>query len=102
MMFCPRCGSMLLPDLDKKQIRCRNCNYKESKNKSIIVKEKINNKEKIKIIDKNIETLPKTQMDCPKCGNNQAYYWLVQTRSSDEAETQFFRCVKCDHQWRNY
>jgi len=101
-MFCPKCGSILFPDLEKKGIRCKNCNYKESKSKSMIVKEKINNKDKIKIIDKNIETLPKTQVDCPKCGNNQAYYWLVQTRSSDEAETQFFRCVKCDHQWRNY
>ena len=56
MMFCPKCGSMLLPDLDKKKIRCRNCNYKESRNKSIIVKERINNKDKIKVIDKNIET----------------------------------------------
>lgn len=102
MMFCPKCSSMLLPDLNKKDIVCRNCNYKEGKNKNIIIKEKINNKEKIKIIDKNIETLPKTQIDCPKCGNNQAYYWLVQTRSSDEAETQFFRCIKCDHQWRSY
>lgn len=102
MIFCPKCGSMLLPDLDKKQIKCRNCSYKESKNKSIIVKEKINNKDKIKIIDKNVETLPKTQVECPKCGNGHAYYWLIQTRSSDEAETQFFRCAKCDHQWRNY
>ena len=102
MMFCPKCGSILLPDLDKKVIKCRNCNYKESKNKNIVIKEKINNKEKIKIIDKNIETLPKTQVDCPKCGHNQAYYWLVQTRASDEPETQFFRCVKCNHQWRSY
>ena len=76
MMFCPKCGSILFPDLEKKGIRCKNCNYKESKSKSMIVKEKINNKDKIKIIDKNIETLPKTQVDCPKCGNNQAYTGL--------------------------
>jgi DNA-directed RNA polymerase subunit M len=102
MMFCPRCGGIILPDLEKKGIKCSKCNYRETKNKSMVVKEKVNNKEKIKIIDKNIETLPKTQVECPKCKNNQAYYWLVQTRASDEPETQFFRCTKCDHQWRNY
>ena len=102
MMFCPRCGSILIPDFNKKIIKCNGCNYKEDKNRNMVVKEKLNNKDKIKIIDKNIETLPKTQIECPKCGNNQAYYWLVQTRASDEAETQFFRCAKCDHQWRNY
>jgi|SRR3989338_3723345 len=102
MMFCPKCGSILLPDLEKKIIRCSSCNYKEDKNRNIIIKEVVNNKDRIRVIDKNIETLPKTQIECPKCGNNQAYYWLVQTRASDEAETQFFRCIKCDHQWRNY
>tara|TARA_Y100000034_G_scaffold100894_1_gene124789 strand:- start:206 stop:514 length:309 start_codon:yes stop_codon:yes gene_type:complete len=102
MMFCPRCSAMLLPDLEKKQIKCSSCNYKEGKNKNIVVKEKITTKENIKVVEKNIETLPKTQINCPKCENGQAYYWLVQTRSSDESETQFFRCVKCDHQWRDY
>ena len=102
MMFCPKCGGIILPDLEKKGIKCSKCNYKESKNKTIMITEKIKSKAKINIIDKNIETLPKTQADCPKCAHNQAYYWLVQTRSTDEPETQFFRCVKCDHQWRNY
>ncbi|MGH9996735.1 MAG: transcription factor S, partial [Nitrososphaeraceae archaeon] len=24
------------------------------------------------------------------------------TRSADEATTQFYRCTKCSHTWRNY
>ncbi len=37
---------------------------------------------------------------CPKCGNNQARWWIVQTDSADEPSTQFFRCTKCMHTWR--
>lgn len=37
---------------------------------------------------------------CPKCGNNQARWWIVQTDSADEPSTQFFRCTRCMHTWR--
>jgi DNA-directed RNA polymerase subunit M/transcription elongation factor TFIIS len=37
---------------------------------------------------------------CPKCGNNKARWWIVQTDSADEPSTQFFRCTKCNHTWR--
>ncbi|HXS59203.1 MAG TPA: zinc ribbon domain-containing protein [Candidatus Sulfopaludibacter sp.] len=37
---------------------------------------------------------------CPKCGNNQSRWWIVQTDSADEPSTQFFRCTKCMHTWR--
>jgi DNA-directed RNA polymerase subunit M len=70
--------------------------------KTIKLGEKTELVKKVEIIDKTIETLPKTESKCPKCNHNKAYYWLAQTRSADEAETQFFRCVKCSHQWRQY
>ena len=50
--------------------------------------------EKIHPIDKEVE--------CPKCGNTEAYYWTIQTRSGDEAETKFHKCTKCKHTWRDY
>jgi len=40
-------------------------------------------------------------IECPKCGNRQAFWWIVQTDSADEPSTQFFRCTKCNHTWRN-
>jgi DNA-directed RNA polymerase subunit M len=27
---------------------------------------------------------------------------MVQTRRADESATQFFRCTKCGHTWREY
>lgn len=38
---------------------------------------------------------------CPNCGNKQAFWWIGQTDSADEPITQFFRCTKCNHTWRN-
>jgi len=49
-----------------------------------------------------LEVLPKTVATCPKCGNNEAYYWEVQTRSADEPATRFFKCTRCGHVWREY
>jgi len=48
------------------------------------------------------EMLPLTDASCPKCGHDRAYYWLIQTRASDEPETKFMRCQKCKHTWRDY
>jgi len=41
------------------------------------------------------------KVECPKCGNTQAFWWITQTDSADEPSTQFFRCTKCSHTWRN-
>ena len=101
MMFCEKCGTLIVPN-EKKQLKCSSCGYK-SKQKSLVIKEKVNNKKPaIEIVDKTIETLPKTEVECPKCGNNQAFYWTAQTRASDEGETIFYKCIKCSNQWRDY
>jgi len=49
-----------------------------------------------------LKTLPTEKVECPKCGNMEAYVWLVQTRGADESSTQFFRCTKCRVTWREY
>jgi len=100
-MFCPKCGAILIVKKDSDKIGC-SCGYQARNVKNIIIKEKVAPAKKIEVIDKTIETLPKTDIKCPKCGHDKAYYWLVQTRASDEGDTQFFRCVKCNHYWRSY
>ena len=58
--------------------------------------------ETIAVVEKKVETLPKTKEECPKCKHPEAYYWLLQTRAADEAATRFFRCAKCNYTWRVY
>jgi len=101
MIFCPKCGSILIPNKnDPKRVACSSCNYVSRQQKKISVKEKNEEQAVIEVVDKTIETLPKTDAECPQCKHRKAFYWTAQTRSADEAETQFFRCVKCSHQWR--
>lgn len=105
MLFCPECGTLLVPKEDGKKtiLKCQNCNYSNVENEEILLHEKVEKKKKIEVVDENdIETLPKTDEECPKCGNKEAYYWSVQTRAGDEAETRFFQCTKCGHRWRDY
>lgn len=52
--------------------------------------------------DQGLKTNPTAQISCPKCENNLAYTWQVQTRAGDEGATQFFRCIKCGHTFRLY
>jgi transcription factor S len=34
--------------------------------------------------DKDLSTEPTISIECPRCGNNKAYVWQVQTRGVDE------------------
>ena len=105
MQFCPKCGTIILPNksTSKTKLACPSCNYKFiQKKEPMLLKEKIINNEKIEVVDKKIEILPKVDQECPKCKNNNAYFWLLQTRSADEAETTFYKCTKCNYTWRTY
>ena len=108
MMFCPKCGSVIVPKKTKTtgniRLSCASCNYATNKKEKIVLKEKnrLDKKDDIEVIDKRVETLPKIKETCPKCSHHTAFYWLVQTRAGDEAETRFFKCAKCNHTWRKY
>lgn len=71
----------------------------------LLVKEPMSFQESIAVIGKEeqkLRTLPTVRIGCPKCGNNLAFVWQVQTRGSDESSTQFFRCTKCNFTFREY
>ncbi len=45
---------------------------------------------------------PTIKMQCEKCENDKAIWWMLQTRSADEPTTRFYRCTKCNYTWRDY
>ena len=115
MKFCPDCGKKLgLIQINEKnekkafKYKCSKCDYTDGN--SPITQQiktfKANKKEEtIVVIDKDNQkyrTTPTQIAECPKCFNNLAEIWQVQTRSGDEGATQFFRCTKCDYTWRLY
>lgn len=105
MKFCSKCGTVLKYDGKKKVMVCPKCETEEQMEESIKISKENKEKEKIIVIGKkerNLRTLPQTKVKCPKCDNTTAYWWMVQTRSIDESATQFFRCTKCNHTWRDY
>ena len=101
MEFCPKCGAILVQK--RKKYGCPRCNY-SSKSKVVLkTSEKINEKNKGVVISKETASVhPIVNEKCKKCSHGEAYFWTVQTRSSDESETKFFRCIKCEHTWREY
>ncbi len=115
MEFCPKCGSRLVPLAKKLEdgrrvaiLQCRSCGFqKEISSGELAAPIKIEHKprEQIAVVteeDAKFRTLPTARAECPKCGNLEAYVWLVQTRGADESSTQFFRCTKCGYTWREY
>ncbi len=101
MEFCPKCGSVLI-EKDKK-FRCAKCNYVAKGKVNISAKEKVNEMHEIGVIkERDTDVFPVISATCPKCGHEEAQFWSAQTRAGDEAETRFFRCVKCKHTWREY
>lgn len=105
-MFCPKCGSVMMPrkEKDKKVLACTSCKYVDKSKEKKTIKEVVKSEEELEVINKEAEdeSLPEIEEECPKCKNTKARYWLVQTRSGDEAETKFYKCTKCKHTWREY
>ena len=92
---------------DEKYLVCARCGYKvEAKKERVVVKEEIPEEDTKKVIvfgkKKESEQLPTTKILCPNCGNDEAYWWVQQTRSADEPPTTFYKCKKCNYTWRSY
>ena len=108
MEFCQKCGGLMV--VKKKRTRsflnCPKCGKERPlKREKLMIKEAIHsNKKEVVVMGKDAESieLPKTKIICPKCEHAHAYWWMQQTRSSDEAPTIFYRCVSCQYSWRSY
>ncbi|MCS7385693.1 MAG: transcription factor S [archaeon GB-1867-005] len=111
MKFCPKCGGLLRPKRSSDgvvELYCSRCNYSEPVEKDStykIVKEIKHAPDRgIIVVDESKlpKVLPTTRVECPRCGHNEAYWWMVQTRRADESPTRFFRCTRCGYTWREY
>ncbi|MEM5820974.1 MAG: transcription factor S [Candidatus Aenigmatarchaeota archaeon] len=107
MKTCPKCGSILIPKREKGKVvfYCRKCDKSYNFDKDVKLESKFKeSKEEATVIGKSEQEkkLPKTNVICPKCGNNEAYYYVQQTRAADEPPTVFYICTKCNYSWRSF
>lgn len=116
MEFCPKCEARLVPSKKKTRkktsitLSCPKCGYrKQASGRRATPKParviQHNPKKLVAVISKKeqkLRTLPTVRVECPKCENNSAYVWQVQTRGADESSTQFLRCTKCGYTFREY
>ena len=111
--FCPKCGSiMILRVIDgKKYFVCPRCGYREEAPEDAAlmrVREKVRHSPKERLIVVDASAVPpnasllKGVVVCPKCGHDEAYAWMQQTRAADEPPTRFYRCARCGYTWREY
>jgi len=102
MKFCPKCEVRLKKKDDG--VSCPKCGYSEGSVETTKQVKKEEEVPELNVLEENEgkETLSTIKIDCEKCGHNEAVWWMLQTRSADEPTTQFYRCIKCNHTWRNY
>ncbi|MEM0378096.1 MAG: transcription factor S [Thermosphaera sp.] len=110
--FCPKCGGIMKPvkSSSMTELVCVKCGHRIKADEKVLEKYKVSSKIEHSTKEKTIVTgdvdtskLPVTkEVTCPKCGNHEAYYWMIQTRAADEPPTRFYKCVKCGHTWREY
>ncbi len=105
-MFCPKCGSLLVPKEHKgKKVVACSCGYSEKSDGNAHIKEAVKSKAHLVDVvgDHSEKQLPVSDDEiCPKCHKKGAQYWFVQTRAGDEPETRFLKCIHCKHTWREY
>ena len=112
LKFCPSCESRMKPMTEEGTVKCPKCGYAEqgkfsSQDEEILQSKQTRSdnisKSSLKVMDSDApNAMPTTTIQCTKCGNMTAFWWMLQTRSADEATTQFYRCTECSYTWRNY
>lgn len=112
--FCPKCGSVMYPRVKdgRRQLFCPRCGYEmdigEEAFEAYKFKKKVEHSPREKIIVVDSDNAPSTavllkgQVRCPRCGADEVYFWMMQTRAADEPPTRFYRCKECGYTWREY
>ncbi|KAL6120715.1 hypothetical protein NUSPORA_02508 [Nucleospora cyclopteri] len=82
--------------------KCKNCESKIKLKKPLTSVQYLTPKikEEVLRLDKKGELGNYCEIKCPKCEHNKALFKEIQTRSADEPTTIFYRCAKCEHNWK--
>jgi transcription factor S len=97
MEFCKKCGSVIMGK------KCVSCGFEQENEVKLETSQSLPKKKEIVCVTEgDHEINPIVEFPCPKCKNPESYFWTKQTRAGDEAETRFYKCVKCKHTWRIY
>jgi len=104
MLFCPTCAMLLLVENESGVHRffCQTCPYVHTVQhyvKEVTLKNK--REDDIMSLDAWANVDKEKGVPCEACGNDEAYFRQVQTRSADEPTTTFYKCTNnsCQHQW---
>jgi DNA-directed RNA polymerase subunit M len=82
---------------------CSKCGYSEQASVKVVERSEGADPEAMKTIDgAATDGVSTVDEECPKCGHGKATWFMQQTRGGDEPTTRFYRCVKCNHTWREY
>jgi len=89
ILVCPKCGLKLRP---QGNVRIsKKVEHKETERMYVLDTEEI------------FRGVPRARgIKCPKCGHDEAFYTIIQTRRADEPPTRIYKCTKCGHVWREY
>ena len=71
VVFFPKCKSLMFPKGDI--FVCGKCEFEQKKAGSSVVVEKQTEKETV-LLEKKIDILPKTRVECPKCGHKFPFF----------------------------
>lgn len=98
-MFCKECGSLMFPKEGK--YTCQQCGASDDIGDNVVKFSTTVEKKTLTVVSEDEAAyMSKMNILCPKCSHTEAFYEIRQTRAADEPETQFYRCCKCNHQWR--
>lgn len=102
MKFCPQCQARLKRNLSV--LKCTSCQYQEDIAEPQDAPDDAYTDPELTVFDDTDDkkNLPTITIDCIKCDNKEAIWWMMQTRSADEPTTRFYRCTECKHTWRDY
>jgi len=93
MMFCPKCGAILVPKKESgKYVLSCSCGYSNKETEKTTLKDTIKEKDEVVVIEEEFESKPLVDAECPKCGNKITRCEKCRRLSIE------YKCPRCEHE----